>query len=73
MKHSELDAAFLATFGPNQGPALQRDLALTGFGARTALEAAGDGEDPQLIWAAVCQEMELGPEWHFPHRRETRK
>lgn len=69
MKHSELTEAFRAAFGDVRGPALQRDLALGRFGARTALEAACDGEDPAAIWFAVCDEMELAEDWRYPHRR----
>ncbi|HZK04831.1 MAG TPA: DUF3046 domain-containing protein [Actinomycetaceae bacterium] len=72
MKHSELDQAFIDAFGRYRGPALHRDLALTRFGSRSAWEAVREGEDPQAVWSAVCEEMELDDEWRFPHRRERR-
>nr|NLD41414.1 DUF3046 domain-containing protein [Actinomycetales bacterium] len=70
MKHSELSQAFVDAFGEYQGPALQRDLALTEFGARSASEAAADGERPQQIWLAVCEAMDLAEDWQFPQRRD---
>lgn len=70
MRHSELTQAFEDAFGEYQGPALQRDLALTEFGARSALQAADDGEDPQKIWLVVCDAMDLGEDWWYPQRRE---
>lgn len=73
MKHSELTAAFIAAFGETRGPALQRDLALTALSSQSAFEAAEAGESPQLIWLAVCSEMELSEEWRFPHRMERAK
>ncbi|MDO5495827.1 MAG: DUF3046 domain-containing protein [bacterium] len=71
MKHSEISRAFEDAFGRLHGPALQRDLALTQFGSRTAHEAVEAGEDPQKVWLAVCDAMDLSEDWWYPHRRES--
>ena len=70
MRHSEFTQAFEDAFGQYQGPALLRDLALTEFGARTALQAVEEGEEPQKVWLAVCDAMDLSEDWWFPHGRE---
>ena len=71
MRHSEFEQAFENAFGQFQGPALQRHLALTEFGARTAFQAVAEGEDRQKVWLAVCDAMDLGEDWWYPHRRDT--
>lgn len=70
MKYSELDLAFIEIFGCARGRALQSDLVLTALDSRTALAAAEDGVDPQIVWNAVCDEMELEEQFRFPHRRQ---
>jgi hypothetical protein len=42
-------------FGPNQAEVLISDLALLEMGDKTPRQLLEAGEDPKLIWQAICQ------------------
>lgn len=73
MKYSELTVAMDVTFGHRHGQALMRDLVLPVLASRTPAEAVAAGEDPQLVWDAVCAEMRVPEDARFPHRQDRRR
>jgi hypothetical protein len=48
--------------GPAYADSWARDQVLSGLGSRTVHEALQAGENPKVIWRAVCDALEL------PHR-----
>ncbi|MGO1401504.1 MAG: DUF3046 domain-containing protein [Flaviflexus sp.] len=73
MNHSEFWKVVDNEFGTAYGQALTRSLALPSLGHKTAAELIEDGENPQKIWLALCEEMDLGEDHMFPHRKEQKK
>lgn len=47
--------------GPAYADSWARDQVLAGLGSRTVREALDAGEDPKLIWRAVCDALRLPP------------
>ena len=41
-------------FGSVRAASLHTDLALSSLGSRTAEQALEQGEDPKVVWIAVC-------------------
>ena len=68
MKHSEFRRALDETFGSAYGRTLAAELALLPLGSRTADQALSEGVAPQLVWDAVCQEMDLDERVRWRHR-----
>jgi len=72
VKRSELLTSLDEIFTPRFASTLIRDLALPGAGSRTVHQALEDGLDPQLIWDAVCAEMDLPEDTRFHHRSDVK-
>lgn len=68
MKHSELMRALQETFGSAYGRSLLRDLVLPSLTGRSPAQALDQGVDPQLVWDAICTEMELDEKVRWRHR-----
>lgn len=68
MKHSEFRSALDETFGSAYGRTLAAELVLLALENRTADQALADGVAPQLVWDAVCQEMDLDERVRWRHR-----
>jgi Protein of unknown function (DUF3046) len=45
--------------GPAYADSWARDQVLAGLGSRTVHEALDAGEDPKLVWRAVCDALRL--------------
>jgi hypothetical protein len=46
-------------FGPVYADSVARDQVIRGLGNRTAHEALAAGEDPKVVWLAVCEHFEV--------------
>jgi len=68
VKHSEFRQALDETFGSAYGRTLAAELVLLALGSRTADQALADGVAPQLVWDAVCEEMDLDERVRWRHR-----
>jgi len=52
-------------FGSAYAGVIEKDLALTEFGDRTAAKSLADGEDPREVWLAICRVNEVPKSrWH---------
>ncbi|MDN5573863.1 MAG: DUF3046 domain-containing protein [Micrococcales bacterium] len=61
MRVSRFNEMVVHEFGQAQGRILVRDTVLGELGHRTAEQALADGEDPKLVWFALCR-VQQGPE-----------
>jgi hypothetical protein len=57
VRYSEFQDLVVDVFGPQVGQALVRDQVLGGLGDRTAVAALDDGEEPRVVWRALCDAM----------------
>lgn len=71
MRQSEFRAAVDEVLGVAYGRSIVTDLVLPGIGYRTAEQALGEGEPPQLVWDAVCEELDLGERARWHHRMDS--
>jgi hypothetical protein len=46
-------------FGEAYAQSVAKDYVLRTLGGRTVDRALADGEDPKIIWRAVCEEFEV--------------
>ncbi len=46
-------------FGSARAPSVARDHVFSALGGLTADEALAAGEDPKLVWAAVCEAFDV--------------
>lgn len=58
--------------GAAYGRSIVTDLVLPGVGYRTAEVALSEGEPPQVVWDAVCDELELGEQARWHHRMKAK-
>lgn len=61
MRMTEFWARMNRRFGVGYAESLARDLVIAPLGGRTVEEALAGGEDPKVVWAAVCDVMEVPP------------
>ena len=54
MRHSVYWELMNGEFGSVRAASLHTDLALSSLGSRTAEQALEQGEDPKVVWIAVC-------------------
>lgn len=75
MRQSEFTSVVDEVLGSAYGRSIVTDLVLPGVRYRTAEQALIDGEPPQLVWNAVCEELELDEQarWHHRMDSESRK
>ncbi len=59
MRVSEFWSLAEEEFGRVYARSLAADMVLRGAGERTAVRALDDGEDPALVWAALCESMDV--------------
>lgn len=71
MRYSEFRELLDGVFG-RMGPVLVVDQAIGGLGDRTAEQALDDGEDPAVVWRALCDAMGVPPERRWGPERPTR-
>jgi hypothetical protein len=48
-----------ARFGVSYADSVARDLVIATLGGRTVLAALAEGEEPSVVWAAVCEAVEV--------------
>jgi Protein of unknown function (DUF3046) len=46
-------------FGATYAENVARDQSLPTLGSRTAMQALNDGEEPRVVWLAVCEHFEI--------------
>lgn len=73
MNHSEFWSVLESVFGSAYGRALAQNLALPTLGHHTASSLLDEGESPQTVWRALCEEMDLDEEAVFLHRQNMKK
>jgi hypothetical protein len=44
-----------AQFGETYAESVAKDYVVSGLGGRTVNKALADGEDPKVVWRAVCE------------------
>jgi len=59
VRYSEFDELVVDVFGAEVGRALVADQVLTALGDRTARAALADGVEPQRVWRALCDAMDV--------------
>ncbi len=72
MRYSEFWELVDGVFGP-LGRTLAADQVIGALDDRTAGRALADGEDPMVVWRALCDAMEVPPaqRWGPDRRRRT--
>ncbi len=70
MRYSEFWELVDDVFGP-QGRTLARDLVVGALDDRTAVAALDAGEDPAVVWRALCdaQDVPVALRWGHPRPR----
>jgi Protein of unknown function (DUF3046) len=48
-----------AQFGETYAESVAKDYVVSGLGGRTVNKALADGEDPKVIWRAVCETFSI--------------
>ncbi len=46
-------------FGAAYAENVARDQVLSTLGSRTAMEALNEGEEPRVVWLALCEHFEI--------------
>ena len=59
MRITEFRALMVAHFGDLRAPSVARDHVFSALAGRTADEALAAGEDPKVIWRAVCDDLDV--------------
>lgn len=59
MRYSEFWDVVLDVFGEQLGRVLVADQVLGALGDRTAAQALDAGEEPRVVWLALCDAMEV--------------
>jgi len=65
VRHTEFRGLMQAQFGPLRAPSVARDHVFSALSGRTADEALAAGEDPKLIWRAVCDDFDVSDALRF--------
>ena len=61
MRLSQFHELMADEFGP-QAPVIFKDLALFELGDKTAAELLSLGEEPKIVWLAICRAQGVPPE-----------
>ena len=56
---TEFRGLMQAQFGPLRAPSVSHDHVFGALQGRTADQAIADGEDPKLVWRAVCDDFDV--------------
>lgn len=59
MRTTEFWERMRGRFGPAYADSVVRDQVIRGLGDRTAHEALAAGEEPKLVWLAICEHFEV--------------
>ena len=59
MRLTEFWARMKEQFGDVYAESLAKDYVLSNLGERTVNKALADGEDPKVVWRAVCDTFNL--------------
>jgi len=59
VRNTEFRGLMQAQFGPLRAPSVARDHVFSALAGRTADEALAAGEDPKVIWRAVCDDFDV--------------
>ena len=70
MRESEFWDCVDWVFPHGRGRSLASDLVLSQLGNRSPKDALDNGEQPQRVWIAVCQAMDVPDEYHYLHRKK---
>ncbi|GAB3617951.1 DUF3046 domain-containing protein [Okibacterium endophyticum] len=74
MKQSELRQALNEEFGTSYASVLASDLVLGSLGGRTPNAAISAGEQPRVVWLALCRELGVPEErWYGAGRPEPQE
>jgi hypothetical protein len=60
-------------FGPAYAKSLASDLVVGALGSRTAAEALEAGTEPQAVWQALCDALDLDDATRWHYRAEPKK
>lgn len=72
MRYSEFWELVDDVFGP-LGRTVARDQVVGGLGDRTAEQALGSGEEPVVVWRALCDAMEVPVALRWGRDRQSRR
>lgn len=67
MRISEFWANVDEAFGSARGRSLATDLTITALDSRTAAQAIDEGVEPQRVWEALVEQMDLPEKYRFWH------
>ncbi|HZM66491.1 MAG TPA: DUF3046 domain-containing protein [Nakamurella sp.] len=59
MRLTEFRGLMQAQFGPLRAPSVAQDHVFAALDGRTADEALAAGEDPKVVWLAVCDDFDI--------------
>lgn len=59
MKLTEFRGLMAAQFGPARAGSVAADHVFSALGGRTVDQALDAGEDPKVVWFAVCDDFEV--------------
>jgi hypothetical protein len=62
---TEFRGLMQAQFGPLRAPSVAHDHVFGALQGRTADQAIADGEDPKLVWRAVCDDFDVSDALRF--------
>ncbi len=48
-----------AQFGETYAESVAKDYVVSGLGGRTVNKALADGEDPKVVWRAICETFSI--------------
>jgi hypothetical protein len=59
MRLTEFWARMREQFGEAYAESVAKDFVLSGLGSRTVNKALANGEDPKIVWRAVCEQFNV--------------
>ena len=65
MRLTELRGLMQAQFGSLRAPSVASDHVFSALGGRTVNEALAAGEDPKVVWLAVCNDFDVSETLRF--------
>lgn len=65
MRLSQFSELIQDEFGPDFAPVVLSDTRLGKLGDKTATELISSGEEPAVIWRAICEQLQVPKDrWH---------
>lgn len=68
MRESEFWSALEWVYPGGHGRSLAQDLVLSSLGGVSPVQAIDSGMDPQRVWGAMCEAMDLPESYRFLNR-----